>query len=65
LFIWVGCGCHKDLNTVLGGYIAISKFWEENGLDPPVLLPNKFNAAVINDAIHAGGNDDAFSAAAH
>ena len=26
LFIWVGCGCHKDLNTVLGGYISLSKF---------------------------------------
>ena len=30
LFIWVGCGCHKDLNTVLGGYISLSKFWKEN-----------------------------------
>jgi len=64
LFIWVGCGCHKDLNTVLGGYIALSKFWEENGLEPPILLPNKFNAAVINDNIHEGGNNDASSTAA-
>ena len=23
LFIWAGCGCHKDLNTVKGGYAAI------------------------------------------
>ena len=38
LFIWVGCGCHKDLNTVLGGYIALSKFWKENGLEPPPLF---------------------------
>ena len=29
LFIWVGCGCHKDLNTVVGGYISLTKFWEE------------------------------------
>ena len=63
LFIWVGCGCHKDLNTVLGGYIALSKFWKENGLEPPILLPNKFNAAVINDAIHTGDNDTASTAA--
>src|SRR6266446_752069 len=47
LFIWVGCGCHKDLNTVLGGYTALTKFWKENGLEPPILLPNKFNAAII------------------
>jgi len=29
------------------------------------LLPNKFNAAVINDATHAGGNNNATSAAIH
>jgi hypothetical protein len=23
LFIWAGCGCHKDLNTVCGGYAAV------------------------------------------
>jgi len=25
LFIWAGCGCHKDLNTVHGGYTAMSQ----------------------------------------
>ena len=49
LFVWVGCGCHKDLNTVLGGYVALSKFWVENGLEQPILLPNKVNAAIIAD----------------
>ncbi len=49
LFIWVGCGCHKDLNTVLGGYVSLSKFWSDNGLKQPVLLPNKTNAAIIED----------------
>jgi hypothetical protein len=24
LFIWGGCGCHKNLNTVQGGYLAIA-----------------------------------------
>jgi hypothetical protein len=23
LFIWAGCGCHKDLNTIRGGYLAM------------------------------------------
>src|SRR6266496_2812865 len=23
LFIWAGCGCHKDLNTVQSGYVAM------------------------------------------
>jgi hypothetical protein len=23
VFIWAGCGCHKDLNTVHGGYAAV------------------------------------------
>jgi len=26
LFIWAGCGCHKDLNTVWGGYMAMEKW---------------------------------------
>ena len=65
LFIWVGCRCHKDLNTVLGGYIALTKFWKENGLEPPILLPNKFNSAVINDALNADSDNDATSTAAH
>ncbi|KAF8872932.1 hypothetical protein CPB84DRAFT_1854232 [Gymnopilus junonius] len=30
LFIWAGCGCHKDLNTVHGGYLAMLKWWDEN-----------------------------------
>ena len=29
LFIWAGCGCHKDLNTVRGGYMAMEKWWKE------------------------------------
>jgi len=54
LFVWVGCGCHKDLNTVLGGYTALSQFWEENKLIPPILLPNKINAAIIQEKSSAG-----------
>lgn len=59
LFVWVGCGCHKDLNTVLGGYIALSQFWPEHGLPSPVLLPNKINAAIIHDQAIGGTESDA------
>jgi hypothetical protein len=41
LFIWVGCGCHKDLNTVRGGYAALTKFWSENNLDSSILLAKR------------------------
>jgi len=26
LFIWAGCGCHKDLNTVQSGYMVMEKW---------------------------------------
>jgi len=26
LFIWAGCGCHKDLNTIHGGYMAMANW---------------------------------------
>ncbi|KAF8956376.1 hypothetical protein BDZ97DRAFT_1907224 [Flammula alnicola] len=50
LFVW-------DLNTVLGGYIVLSKFWDENHLVPPVLLPNKINAAIIQDKDKSTGDN--------
>ncbi len=40
LFIWAGCGCHKDLNTVHGGYTAMSQWWKANGCEGPILLAN-------------------------
>jgi hypothetical protein len=49
LFIWAGCGCHKDLNTVRGGNAAMMAWWDENKVDPPVLLANRDNAAVLKD----------------
>jgi len=50
LFIWAGCGCHKDLNTVRGGYAAIIQWWKEHpDLEGPVLLPNCDNAPVIQE----------------
>ena len=49
LFIWAGCGCHKDLNTVRGGNSAMMAWWLDNNVKPPVLLANKDNAAVIGN----------------
>ena len=51
LFIWAGCGCHKDLNTVKGGYLAMAAWWYENELDEerPVLLANRDNDPVVQE----------------
>ena len=48
LFIWAGCGCHKDLNTVRGGYAATTRWWSENNIEPPILLANRDNAAILD-----------------
>ena len=29
-FIWVGCGCHKNLNSVSGGNAGMMSWWDEN-----------------------------------
>ena len=49
LFIWAGCGCHKDLNTVRGGYTAMSQWWEANGCEGPILLANRDNDPVLQE----------------
>ena len=51
LFIWVGCGCHKDLNTIRGGYLAMAAWWIENELEEerPVLLANRDNDPVVQE----------------
>jgi hypothetical protein len=47
LFIWAGCGCHKDQNTVRGGYIAMMKWWSDNNIEPPILLANRDNSTIL------------------
>ncbi|TEB23235.1 hypothetical protein FA13DRAFT_1798206 [Coprinellus micaceus] len=48
LFIWTGCGCHKGLNTVRGGYAAMVQYYSEHGHIPrPILLANQDNVAVL------------------
>lgn len=49
LFIWAGCGCHKDLNTVRGGYMAMSQWWKDNDVDGPILLANRDNDPVLQE----------------
>jgi hypothetical protein len=49
LFIWSGCGCHKDLNSVRGGNASMMAWWQENNIEGPKLLANRDNAAVLND----------------
>jgi len=50
-FVWAGCGCPKDLNSVQGGYFAMSKWWEKHKQTPPILLANCDNAAVLADMV--------------
>ena len=47
LFIWTGCGCHKDLNSVKGGNQAMMNWWKENDIPGPVLLANRDNKATL------------------
>ncbi|KAL5495829.1 hypothetical protein ACEPAI_1293 [Sanghuangporus weigelae] len=46
LWVWAGCGMHKDLNAVKGGDSAMRTKWIELGVSP-ISLPNKKNAAVL------------------
>lgn len=49
-FIWVGCAMHKDLNCVKGGNEGMVAWWDEHKVLGPVLLANKDNAAVLEQA---------------
>ncbi|KAI0042914.1 hypothetical protein FA95DRAFT_1609803 [Auriscalpium vulgare] len=54
LFIWAGCGMHKEMNSVKGGNKRMAAWWIESGLVPPVKLMNCDNAAAA-----AGGSSSA------
>jgi hypothetical protein len=49
-FIWVGCSMHKDLNCVKGGNTKMMAWWDDNGVSGPMLLANKDNAVVLDQA---------------
>ncbi|KAJ7101157.1 hypothetical protein C8R44DRAFT_641506, partial [Mycena epipterygia] len=46
--LFSGCCCHKDLNVVEYGYVAVQKVYSAHTITPPVLLANKANAATID-----------------
>ena len=48
-FVWVGCGCHKEGNSVKGGAQAMAAWWEEAGIKGPILLANRDNKAVLKN----------------
>jgi hypothetical protein len=48
-FIWVGCGCHKNLNSVSGGNAGMIAWWDEKNITGPILLANKDNTAILKD----------------
>ena len=58
LFIWAGCGCHKDLNTVRGGYVAMEKWWKEHDIEGPIILANRDNDAVLEERDYAIAHGD-------
>ncbi|KAL5528602.1 hypothetical protein ACEPAF_7738 [Sanghuangporus sanghuang] len=46
IFVWAGCGMHKDLNATKGGDLAMCEEWKKYEISP-VLLANRDNAAVL------------------
>src|SRR6266542_4341193 len=58
LFIWAGCGYHKDLNIVRSGYIAMEKWWKEYHIEGPVLLANQDNDRVLEERNQAIAHGD-------
>ncbi|THV05639.1 hypothetical protein K435DRAFT_647075 [Dendrothele bispora CBS 962.96] len=48
LFIWAGCCMHKDQNSFKGGNTEMMAEWARINAEPPVLLANKGNAAILN-----------------
>jgi len=47
IFIWSGCGMHKELNMIKGATLRMHGFWGENNIPGPVPLMNKDNAAAF------------------
>ena len=54
LFLWSGCGMHKDLNTFKAGATHLVKFWKGAGLDGPVKLISRGQ----EEALAEGDDED-------
>ncbi|THU77493.1 hypothetical protein K435DRAFT_738419, partial [Dendrothele bispora CBS 962.96] len=56
--LWAGCCMHKDQNSFKAGNSQMMLYWDKYGLEGPVVLANKFNAAtlepVLNPNAHRG-----------
>ncbi|KAJ3862512.1 hypothetical protein EV359DRAFT_65570 [Lentinula novae-zelandiae] len=51
LILWAGCCMHKEMNTFKGGCVSLDEYWNGHpDLPPPILLPNRDNAAAIEKA---------------
>jgi len=59
LFIWAGCCMHKNSNSFEGGNKEMTLEWAKLGLDGPMLLANKFNAATLRRVLSPGGTGGA------
>ena len=49
LFIWVGCCMHKELNSVKHANLFMVKYWRDNKITGPILMPNKDNRSALAD----------------
>ncbi|KAJ3846752.1 hypothetical protein EV368DRAFT_52323, partial [Lentinula lateritia] len=51
LILWAGCCMHKEINAFKGGCVGLDEYWNKHpDLHPPILLPNRDNAAAIRKA---------------
>ena len=53
VFVWSGCGMHKEMNATKYGNSAMAIEWQKQGM-APVLLANRDNKAVL--ALHGKEN---------
>ncbi|KAF9020508.1 hypothetical protein BDZ89DRAFT_1138607 [Hymenopellis radicata] len=51
LFVWSGCCMHKDQNSFKGGNAAMMAAWKALGLQGPIILANKVNAAKVRNVL--------------
>jgi hypothetical protein len=49
LFLWAGCCMHKEMNTVKYGASAMKEAWTNSGLEGPITLFNRDNAAAVRE----------------
>lgn len=53
LFLWAGCCMHKEMNSGVGGAKRMMEWWKINGVEGPLTLFNKDNAAAAKLGGHS------------